>query len=85
MIFKLPFFSLSPSLFPTSNHCSELLLLQPISAIFFEPVHSVVELSMLPFEVCLSSSPFFYGIDIDYAQFFIFLSLFFVCFGFWGF
>ena len=85
LIFKLPFFSLSPSLSPTSNHCSELLLLQPISAIFFEPVHSVVELSMLPFEVCLSYSPFFYGIDIDYAQFFIFLSLFFVCFGFGGF
>ena len=30
LIFKLPFFSLSPSLSPTSNHCSELLLLQPI-------------------------------------------------------
>ena len=47
LIFKLPFFSLSPSLSPTSNHFSELLLLQPISAIFFKPVHSVVELSML--------------------------------------
>ena len=42
---------------------------------------------MLPFEVCFSSSPpFLYGTNIDYAQFFIFLSLFVcVCFGFLGF
>lgn len=43
---------------------------------------------MLHFEVCLSSSPpfFFYGVDIDYAEFLIFLSLFVcVCFGFLAF
>ena len=54
--------------------------------IFFKLMHSVVELFVLPFEVCVSSPPPFYGIDIDYAQFLIFLSLFVcVCFGFLGF
>ena len=66
MVFKLLFFSLSPA----SNHCSELFLLQLFSAILSKLVHSVVELSALPFEVCI-----FYGIDIDYDEFLIFSSL----------
>ena len=60
LVFKLLFFSLSPSLSPTSNYCSELLLLQLFSAILSEPVRSVVELSAFPFEVCLFSSPLFF-------------------------
>ena len=82
LVFKLPFSSLSPSLSPTSNHYSELFLLQPFSAIFFELVHSMAELFVLPFKVCFSSSPpFLYGTNIDYAQFLIF----FFFFGFLGF
>ena len=41
LVFKLSFFSFSPSLSPTSNHCSELLLPQPFSMIFFEQVYYV--------------------------------------------
>ena len=50
LVFKLPFFPLSPSLFPTLNHCFVLLLLQYVLAIFFELLHYVVA----SFEVCLS-------------------------------
>ena len=57
LVFKLPFFPLSLSLFPTLNHCSMLLLLQFVLVIFFELLHSVVELLhyvVASFEVCLS-------------------------------
>ena len=85
MVFKLPFSSVSPSLSPTSNHYSELFLLQPFSTIFFGLVHSMAELFVLPFEVCFSSSPpFLYGTNIDYAQFLIFFFFLFVLV-FWGF